>query len=49
MLACIYPKKKASQKNDCIVLFYNGKSHYDLVSTRWLMAREQALVAQDID
>eukprot|EP00434_Breviolum_minutum_P000946 symbB.v1.2.000832.t2/scaffold37.1/size397765/4 len=37
------PKKKASQKNDCIVLFYNGKSHYDLVSTRWLMAREQAL------
>lgn len=43
------PKKKDSQKNDCIVLFYNGKSHYDLVSTRWLMAREQALVAQDID
>ena len=25
------------------------RSHYDLVSTRWLMAREQALVAQALE
>lgn len=40
------PSEKAKQRNPCIVLWYNGKSHYDLVSTHWLMAREEALVAE---
>ncbi|CAK9023418.1 unnamed protein product [Durusdinium trenchii] len=38
------PGDKEKHKNACIVLWYNGKSHYDLVSTQWLRAREQALI-----
>lgn len=43
------PSEKDKQRNPCIVLWYNGKSHYDLVSTHWLMAREEALVAETAD
>mgnify|MGYP002804773134 CR=1 FL=1 len=37
------PTNREMHKNECIVLFYNGKSHYDLVSTRWLLEREAEL------
>mmetsp|Transcript_40791 Transcript_40791/g.74520 ORF Transcript_40791/g.74520 Transcript_40791/m.74520 type:complete len:570 (-) Transcript_40791:195-1904(-) len=37
------PREKSLHGEPAIVLWYNGKSHYDLVSTRWLMAWERSL------
>ncbi|CAE7041303.1 ephA [Symbiodinium sp. CCMP2456] len=38
------PSKKEYHGKECIVLLHNGKSHFDLVSTEWLLAyaRERA-------
>merc|ERR1712224_274131 len=37
------PKDASLHTAPVIVLWYNGKSHYDLVSTRWLASWERAL------
>ncbi|CAE7257763.1 ephA [Symbiodinium microadriaticum] len=41
------PSKKEYHGKECIVLLHNGKSHFDLVSTEWLLAhaRERAAAA----
>lgn len=36
------PQDTALHKAEAIVLWYNGRSHYDLVSLDWLSARERA-------
>eukprot|EP00927_Polykrikos_kofoidii_P066596 TRINITY_DN62167_c0_g1_i1.p1 TRINITY_DN62167_c0_g1~~TRINITY_DN62167_c0_g1_i1.p1 ORF type:complete len:485 (+),score=78.16 TRINITY_DN62167_c0_g1_i1:75-1529(+) len=43
------PKDKAMQAAPVIVLWYNGKCHYDLVSARWLRRRERALCSRSGD
>ncbi|CAJ1386904.1 unnamed protein product [Effrenium voratum] len=39
------PTDKVKLKEDCIVLWYNGKTHYDLVSTEWLQWRENTILS----
>jgi len=43
------PSDKLLHKAQVIVLWYNGESHYDLVSTRWLVAQEEALYCKEMD
>eukprot|EP00929_Paragymnodinium_shiwhaense_P053431 TRINITY_DN26738_c0_g1_i1.p1 TRINITY_DN26738_c0_g1~~TRINITY_DN26738_c0_g1_i1.p1 ORF type:complete len:564 (-),score=162.57 TRINITY_DN26738_c0_g1_i1:630-2249(-) len=38
------PQQEASQDQPVIVLWYDGHSHYDLVSRSWLVLREKELI-----
>ena len=42
------PTNPERHKQDCIFLWYNGRSHYDLVSTDWLQSRQEALLRGEV-
>eukprot|EP00746_Dinoflagellata_sp_MGD_P124651 gnl/MRDRNA2_/MRDRNA2_59261_c0_seq1.p1 gnl/MRDRNA2_/MRDRNA2_59261_c0~~gnl/MRDRNA2_/MRDRNA2_59261_c0_seq1.p1 ORF type:complete len:552 (+),score=132.67 gnl/MRDRNA2_/MRDRNA2_59261_c0_seq1:144-1658(+) len=39
------PSDKALHVNPCVVVWYDGKAHYDLVDARWLLRREQEIIS----